>query len=77
MPRAWTSSCDEVTPILPPSKGILALRHVHTANFMGLPGTVDITVFPARRADDCQRERCRNDNDTERHDREEEAHAIC
>ncbi len=39
---------------------------------IGASGTVDLTVFPARRADECQRGRCRDDDDTERHDREEE-----
>ena len=35
-------------------------------------GTVDLTVFPAQHADGSRRGRCRDDNDTERHDREEE-----
>lgn len=40
-------------------------------------GTVDLTVFPARRAEpSVQRGRCRDDNDTERHDRQEEAGSL-
>ncbi len=42
---------------------------------VGLGGTVDLTVFPAQRADECQRGRCRDD-DTERYDREEEVRAL-
>ncbi len=42
----------------------------------GMTGTVDLTVFPAQRADECQRGRCRDDDDTERYDREEEARAL-
>lgn len=40
-------------------------------------GTVELTVFPARRAEpSVQRGRCRDDNDTERHDRQEEAGSL-
>ena len=40
-------------------------------------GTVDLMVFPAQPAEpSVQPGRCRDDNDTERHDRQEEAGAL-
>ena len=39
-------------------------------------GTVDLTVFPALRADGCQRGRCRDGHDTEQHGHEEDAGAL-
>jgi hypothetical protein len=47
------------------------------ARYVARDGSVSVTVFPARRAEPgVQRERCRDDHDTERHDSQEEARAL-